>query len=318
MYLITTDFEPRRRTIFAEVERKDGNTWRQVCKACLAEITGISTRIQNATQPLDYQKQSAEAEAHREQQEHLLARQSQESYGLPKIASQKIYNDRDVLQKRSGGQSVVGNVARSLGSSPDGKNPMVQYSRQAISYGIERSGGKEAWSRDGTQTTFRSRAIDFLQTPFGESFRQIFARRVEAVVFGVPYSGKINIMHASKALSKLAVASLKEDDFGQAAKDIPTIIRTYTAVLTGINGFLATCPPHWSDVYFNPDRDRDLQRCAGLSEVREVVQCLRGGLEEVLLGFGEYAGNLGLSKKEMREANEVVGKGREMVTVRDV
>ena len=36
---------------------------------------------------------------------------------------------------------------------------------------------------------------------------------------------------------------------------------------------------------------------------------MRDGLEQMLLAFCEYTGSLGMSKREVKEAKEAVGKG---------
>ena len=142
----------------------------------------------------------------------------------------------------------------------------------------------------------------FLRTPLGEPLRQTFSRRVKAVVLGRPYSHAPTIIHASRALATLCACSLKEDDYGQVAKSVARILRTYVETITAVEGFVRGYRPHWSDVFF-------LRREREVREVGVVVGELRLGLEEVLLAFGEYAGSVGVSKKELREAREVLGGG---------
>lgn len=308
LYLICTRFDGRRRSIFTEVDRKPESTWAQVSSLCLAQITAISTRIKHAQEPVDYQKKTAESELQRKQQEHMIAQQRAEQLGLPKIANQKVQNDRDVFVKRKPDMvHTVGAIAKSFGQSPGASNPVTPRARRALAWTEQKTGGRERWSKEGLSKEANSYAISFLKSPVGAYFRQTFARRVHAVIFGVPHSNKVNIVHASRSLSTLAVCSLKEDDFGQAAKDIPAIVRTYTTTITDIQKFIAGLAPSWTDVYFDYETGRDVP------EVTEVMDVLKSGLEEVMLAFGEYASALGLTKKEMREAQEAVGRGgREM------
>jgi nucleoporin NDC1 len=122
----------------------------------------------------------------------------------------------------------------------------------------------------------------------------------------------VNIVHAIRSLTALVLASLKEDDYGQAAKDVPAIIRVYTATIGEIQRFLTVLEPSWTDVEFDAKKSRQVR------EIVDVVQELMNGLEQMLLAFGEYAGSLGLTKREVREAKEAVGKGMgsEMVQTR--
>lgn len=106
----------------------------------------------------------------------------------------------------------------------------------------------------------------------------------------------------------LCLASLKEDAYGQVAKSVPEIVRSYTSVLKAIQGLIATMQPDWTDVAFS-GQERELRGHGELASVKEVADALRDGLEELVLGFGEYADQLGLSKMDMREAREVIGKG---------
>ncbi|EMC96941.1 hypothetical protein BAUCODRAFT_68955 [Baudoinia panamericana UAMH 10762] len=316
LYILCTRFEARRRTIFAEVDRKDGSTWSQVSRHCLAEISAISTRIRKSQEPT---QQAASTQPQGQQQGALSTQQSQQSLGLPRIAQKQVVNDQNVVQKpmrKANAADTIGNMARSIGQSPEKNNPVVQSSRKAIEYGIERAGGREAWSPSGLQKVVEERVVTVLKMPVGEPFRQTFARTVKAVVFGVPYSDEINIIHASRSLAKLVVCTLQEDNFGQASKDVPIVVRTYTTVLQDIRTFVATLKPHWSDVYFN-DRERDIENNEGLREVREVADVLKEGLQEVLLAFGEYASAVNLSRMDLRLAKEAIGQGgKEMEKVR--
>ncbi|MGG6495946.1 UNVERIFIED_CONTAM: nucleoporin NDC1, partial [Bacteroidetes bacterium 56_B9] len=56
LYLITTQFESRRKTIYTEVDRAGGSTWSQVCNLCLAEISGVQQRIEEEIAPAEYKK----------------------------------------------------------------------------------------------------------------------------------------------------------------------------------------------------------------------------------------------------------------------
>jgi len=90
---------------------------------------------------------------------------------------------------------------------------------------------------------------------------------------------------------------LHEDQFGSVQNDIAEIVRILTATVTVMENFLNQVRPHWSDV----ERRRG---SADRGEVGEVLDILKHSLEQIVLGFGEYADDLGLSLKEVREARE--------------
>ncbi|TKA21860.1 hypothetical protein B0A50_08732 [Salinomyces thailandicus] len=303
LHLISTGFDARRKTVFSEVDRNPKSSWAQTSSLCLAQITAISERISKANEPTEYQNKAAETEQQRRQQEYLIAQQREKTLSLPRIAQRGVLSERDVVAKQqSTALQTFGNVTRSFGQSPGAPNPIAPQARKAIEWTEQRTIlNRIRFSPASLQQEADKFALQFLQTPLGEPFRQTFARRVQAVVFGVPYSSKANILHAAKSLVRLAVASLKEDDYGQVAPSIPTLIRTFTGAIANVNRFVGTLAPHWTDVQFQ-EHDRQV------SEVQELVSVLREGLEEVVLAFGEYATSLGLSAKELREAREAVGR----------
>ena len=315
LYLICTQFDARRKTIFSEVDRRTGSTWVQISTACLGEIEAIRSRIRASQDPVEGRAKMAAEELARKQQEHLIGHPQTEPMGLPSIANRGV-QDGDVFAKQSSSFAQnVGNLARSVGQSPNAHNPLTPRARRALEWGTDRVLSKEQQAQLSKQALGKETnayVLSFLQTPVGEPFRKTFARLANAVIFGIPRSNRVNIVHAICSLTSLVLASLKEDDYGQAAKDVPAIIRTYTASIGDIQKFLAVLEPSWTDVEFNASKSRQVR------EISDVVQELRNGLEQMLLAFGEYAGSLGLSKREVREAKEAVGKGlgSEMVQTR--
>jgi nucleoporin NDC1 len=306
LYLICTQFADRRRSIFTEVDRKTGSTWTQTSAACLSEIEAIRDRIRVSQDPAEGRAKMAAEELARKQQELLIGHPQTEPMGLPSIANRGV-SDGEVFAKQSSSFSQnVGNFARSVGQSPNAQNPLTPRARRAIEWGTDRVLSKEQQahlSAQGISRDTNGYILSFLQTLFGEPFRKTFARLANAVIFGIPRSNRVNIVHAVRSLTALVLASLKEDDYGQAAKDVPTIIRTYTATIGEIQRFIGVLEPSWTDVAFSARRSRQVP------EVDELVREMRDGLEQMLLAFGEYTGSLGMSKQEVKEAKEAVGKG---------
>jgi len=314
LYLICTQFDARRKTIFNEVDRKTGSTWVQMSTACLGEIEAICSRIRDSQDPEGRAKMAAE-ELARKQQEHLIGHPQTEPMGLPSIANRGVQDGEVFAKQSSSFAQNVGNLARSIGQSPNAHNPLSPRARRALEWGTDRVLSKEQQaqlSRQALGKETNAYVLSFLQSPVGIPFRKTFTRLANAVVFGVPRSNRVNIVHAIRSLTSLVLASLKEDDYGQAAKDVPAIIRTYTGTIGEIQNFLAVLEPSWTDVEFDPRRSRQVQ------EITDLVQELRNGLEQMLLAFGEYANSLGLTRREVRDAKEAVGQGlgSEMVQTR--
>jgi len=315
LYLICTQFDARRKTIFNEVDRKTGSTWVQMSTACLSEIEAIRSRIRASQDPVEGRAKMAAEELARKQQEHLIGHPQTEPMGLPSIANRGVQDGEVFAKQSSSFAQNVGALARSVGQSPNAHNPLTPRARRALEWGTDRVLSKEQQAQLSKQALGKETnayVLSFLQTPVGEPFRKTFARLANAVIFGIPHSNRVNIVHAIRSLTSLVLASLKEDDYGQASKDVPAIIRAYTATIGEIQRFLAVLEPSRTDVEFDANKSRQVR------EISDVVQELRNGLEQMLLAFGEYAGSLGLSKREVREAKEAVGKGlgSEMVQTR--
>jgi nucleoporin NDC1 len=300
LFLITSEFEQRRKTIYTEVDRKDSSTWSQICAVCIGEVNGIAERIAAELAPAEYKSQQAAEEEQKRQQSLIVAQQNP---GLRKIADHRVIDDGDVF---AGGQppdfyNMVGTLAKSFGQYPGSQNPVTPRARKAIEYATDHVLSKEYQVRFRPQD-IEKRATGYvaevLKSPIGLPFRQTFARKIAATIFGTPISNKTNIIHATLVLQKLSVLSLIEDDFGQVQKDIPAIIRTFTAVIQKVETFLRSSAPHWTDVEFMEERDRHV------AEVDEVLNVIKAALEEILLKFGEYADALEITKKELREARE--------------
>ncbi len=303
--IICEKFEMRRKTIYLEVDRKDGSIWSQISTCCLQEITAIRSRIIEAQSPSPSNSTASSQSTAAKQQP-----QQQQPLGLPRIADRAVASNGDIFQRpsKAGFAHNVGDAAKSVGRSPQGAHDVQARARKAIEWSTDRflsRSEQERLSRQGLVQEANSTTLRILQSPVGEPFRQTFARRVKAAVLGKPHSNRANIVHASKVLSMLCVNSLKEDDYGQVARSIPIILLTYTSAITAITAFVAGLAPHWTDVEFK-DSDRRVK------DVEEVVDVLKAALEGVLLAFGEYAEAVGITKMELREAREALGKGQEM------
>ncbi|KAF2166978.1 hypothetical protein M409DRAFT_66487 [Zasmidium cellare ATCC 36951] len=352
LYLICTRYDKRRKTIYTEVDRKDGSTWSKVCEYTLKEATSIRDRIKAATDPGEYKSKQAELAAQNEQKKDLIPVERQH-LGLRKIADQGVQNDADVFVKRKGDfVHQVGELAKSVGQSP-GSDPAKMawdWSKKNVLTQDQLKHLQE--TPEQIRQASNGYLSNMLRTPAGEPFRLTFARRASVVILGTPTSGKTNVIHAIKSLSRLAVCSLKEDDYGSVQRDVARIIRTLTETIQLIENFVGTVEPHWTDVsYFEKERYAQVKRLQAeacereaktkerehrraeadalkndavtlkrqaasllvsrrnIGEAQEVLDALKGSLEEIMLAFAEYAGTLGLSKKEVREARELFWRG---------
>lgn len=307
LYIICTSFEARRKTIYTEVDRAGGNTWSQICKLCLAEISAVKTNVEAAIDPATYKaKLLAEAEK-KKQQDALAAETKERSVGLRKIADQTVQTNANLFAK-SRRDNSLGDLTRSIGQNPGAANPVSPHVRKAIQWTADavldqadqqRLAAANVSSIPGLlgRILQSQYTVRFLQTPLGAPFRQTLQRRLSSAVFGRGESGKGNFIHAVKILERLIMCSLQEDQYGSVQTDVAEVVRTLTATVLLMEKFVNQARPHWSDV----ERPRT---SAERGEIALVLSVLKQSLEQIVLGFGEYADALGLSLKEIREANE--------------
>lgn len=306
LFLISTRFDDRRVSLYQDLNRKNGSTWSQISSLCMAEIQAISRRCQEAQQP------TSPPDAAQQQQQ-----QSQQILRLPRIA-QPLNQDNILngsappnsrLEAVAGG---VGTLAKSYGQSPQG-NQVGSSAQKLLEFSASKvlTPEQQANLKKGNLT---GQANNFLmkivRSPLGAPFRQSFKDRVIAVVFGSPLSNANTIAYAVGSLTRLAVCSIKEDSLGQVSKDIAGIVRLLTTTIQSVQNLVATLPPHWTDVGFDKNNSRNVK------EVDDLLDTLKGDLQDVILAFGEYADSLGLSRMEVRVAKEMVrGMESEMVKV---
>ena len=203
--LITERFEERRKTIYQDTDRPNGSTWLQISGQCLAEIQNINNSIRSTLQPQAPQQAQPEQQPQPKQRIVQPLKEDNVFNAPPKPSSA-----RDAIA------SGMGSVAKSLGSSP-GQSPMSQSAQKMIDYGANKiltPEQQQNLNKTGLVQQFHEYVLQFLRTPLGIPFRQRFSRRVNAIVFGAPYSQASNIHHAIRSLSMLVVSSLREDNIG--------------------------------------------------------------------------------------------------------
>jgi len=315
LLIITHNIEARRRAIFRDINRPTGSTWSQILTICLGELHAMTKRIQ------DFQQLSAP-----QQQQGGQTQQQQGSSQLPRISA-PLKQDPILVPvppatsryQRAEQQlaSITASAAKSLSTphSPSDNNSTAadptkllrDPARKLLTQGADSLGlSKEtqatlAHPTAPVTTVVNSYLLAFLRSPFGPPFRQTFAARAIAVVTGAPYGAHTPLLASISSLSRLAIASLKEDEYGTVSKDVANIIRTFTAAENGIVRFVSALQPHWTDVEFDDDRK--------VEEVEDVLKALREGLKGLVNEFGEFADELGLGMGEIRAAKEVVGRG---------
>lgn len=281
--LIARDFQPRRKAIYQDIDRKDGPMWSQVYGLCLQVVKDVESRIDG------YGKAPAAAPA-----PAITTATPANSAEKPASTGQAlVVTPRKTLRDEV--ESLVKKSAVSPGQ-PSRLSPLVQKG-VAQAKGYVEDIARQATGAEATDNPFQYWTRQVLDSPLGRSFKQSFSQRITTAVLGEPYGEPALIVNAISALTRLAVLSLAEDNFGNVQRDVATIIRTFTAVATKLDAFRASIPSHWTD----HDQTRE---CA---EVDAVVDTLKEGLGQLITAFGPYARDLRLTFADMRLAREVAG-----------
>lgn len=294
LVLITERFDTRRRSIYEEIDRKNGSTWKQVLAVCLAEIRGVSERIQAVQSPAP----------------NPGAMKSEPFQTLPRI-SQPLKED-EVIGKNAPPSTrldKLGNFASDFAkahASPPGSSPptqrLLEYSNTLL------TPERKAQLSSGTLTGWlQTQLLLVIRSPIGTPFRKSLRRDAKLVVAGTPYGRAGMIADAASALTGLAVCSLKEDSLGQVYKDIPEIIRAFVTAIKQIEGFVSGIEVHWTDTDLKGKNEDEIRR---IPETEELVEVLKSGLEKIVLAFVEYLEAMDIAKTEIVEAKELAQKDR--------
>ncbi|MCJ1448888.1 MAG: hypothetical protein MMC23_009407 [Stictis urceolatum] len=290
---ISLGFEERRKGIFADIDREGSSSWNQILKISLGTIENIHNRITDVKKPppemtLPGGKNTVAQELPR------LSAPLQEGIIFSPAPNPKSRGERY--------SSRAASVAKYYGESPLEESPLQKLAvstRDKILTERQRNAlkpesmFKQASSVVGT----------ILQTPIGVPFRQTFAFRSRAKVFGTPTNDLEVMLYAVDAITYFAASSLTDDQYGTVHKTIPLIIRTLVNTTGSINRFLSESPVHWSDVEFS-ETNRLGKNVPGIDEL---LRHLKSSLEYLIVSFEDYATDLGLGSIEIREARKAAG-----------
>ncbi|EAQ84033.1 hypothetical protein CHGG_10437 [Chaetomium globosum CBS 148.51] len=286
---IARDFSDRRKSIYEDIERKDGPMWSQVYKICIDTIKAMETSMDAYTAP-PAPPTSTDATPEQLQQQQQKARTTEPP------------RDEEIFQpipQRKGLRSQVEKAVNQATLSPGQGSQLSPTAKRMVESAKQQllKAQKEATGTEDTQGLFKDAALRVLGSPAGWPFRQQYRRRLANAVFGSPYGEPSLYVNTAYALSGLAVHSLREDKYGHVQRDVATIIRTLTTVTKKLEGFSNSLADHWTDV--GGERS--------CPEVEEVLAALRDALERLVNAFGPYARDLRLSLADMRQAREAAG-----------
>lgn len=273
---ISESFEPRRQAIYADIDRKNGPMWSQVYAVCMDVLRSIDTRID------DYNKPPAapvQAPAH-------VIDERQRARGP--LRDDGILSPSKPRPKTLGSdiRKAVGDAVYAPGASPTRSlSPMA----------------KKHWDQAKSQLSNQEQIVTskLMQYPLLSTlFGQNPDLEITGIVLDKPYADPTLYCNAAKALSRLAVHSLKEDQYGNVHRDVPSIIRTFSLVILKVESFKKAFPVSTPGSNFSSISP----------EVEDVLEALRSGLKDVVDAFEPYAHDLKLSQTDLRQAKEAIAK----------
>lgn len=219
-------------------------------------------------------------------------------------------------------ESNIGSVAKAFGQSPNPGTLKLPSGASAKARSISQNFLPSTPSRKlltqgpssddpkrsgGIMGTLHDWTLIFLRSSFGTPFRHTFARRARSVILGSPTSALHPLLSSIRILSSLAVASLVEDPYGRVAKDIPSLLRTFTTTTRQIETFVAKqLDVHWTDVGFREEGSGSGSSGRKVTEIELLVRELKTGLKAIVDAFGPFASELGISGSEMAVARQLV------------
>ncbi|KAK4135674.1 hypothetical protein BT67DRAFT_455065 [Trichocladium antarcticum] len=282
---IARDFPDRRKAIYEDIDRKDGPMWSQVYKICLDVLKSMHTNMDVYMAPPPAPSETDVVQPETKQRTTAAPRDDSIFQALP----QPKPSLRNQVEKAVNQAAFAPGQPSQL--SPAAKKAVDSAKQHLLKI------QKDATGSDDTHGLVREFALRFLRSPLGWPFREHYRRRLAHAVLGTPYGEPSLYINAACALAGLAVASLREDKYGNVQRDVAALVRTLTGLVTKLEGFRGRLEVHWTDV----DGDRVC------NEVDAVVKVLRESLGRLVEAFGPYARDLRLSLGDMRLAREAAG-----------
>ena len=299
MSIISEGFEERRKTIFAEIDRPGGaSTWKQIMNACLALLEAMSIRLEDNRVPPPEMT--------------LAASREKEVRNLPRLAAPLradaiLQASPRPVNRTQRVESEIGAFAKSIGQSPLKKpSNMASPARKFLEHAgnqILTPDQQKSLQPEQLLSSANSLVSQFLSTVVGVPFRQTFAARVQAKVFGSPRSELPALLLGIFSISRLAVAGITEDTMGTVNRDIPLIMRTFGNAIGRIQKFVNESGVHWTDVNFALAGEHSRR----VEEVEFLTGYLRTALRHIIQEYEGYARDMGISPSELKAARIAAG-----------
>ena len=288
---IARDFEDRRKGIFQDVDRKDGDMWSQVYQVCMNTLKRVESNVDNYGKKPESPK-TADRQATEESKRRTTEPLKTDPVVIPgpdgQTLAQHLQKEVDAYV-RSPGKTLVSELS-----------PKVRQKIEDAKTNYLAKGHQKTSKPEGESGIFRPLVLYIIETRIGWLLQRDFSRRLMAAVFG-PESCEISLyINTVLVLARLAANSLAEDQYGTVHGDVASLIRSFSILIGKLEKFSVTFPSHWMD-------GTSKRKC---KEVEGLIIALQMGLEELLDGFGDYTHELKLSQSDVRMASKAMRAGQ--------
>lgn len=279
LLLIAQTNPDRRKAIFADIDREDGQMWSQMLGAALDVVRSIDSRIEAATTAPKATEESLDPDA-------------MEIDSLPRIAPPikvgSIFADSPPPQTRTEEiEFVIDRGAKRIGQSKNPIYPPVsEFTKSLKSVKPSEGSSLEALYSRGLKESLWNLLE---KSAIGWFFSTTFERRVNAVIIGSPHSNAAFLVDAIEATTRMLVASLSEDIYGKVIASVPIVVRTFTGTIRATENFV-------QQVKEEAVEETDID------EVETILSRLKASLAELLSAFQLYLTDVGLSAAEHKQA----------------
>lgn len=286
--MITSRFPDRRQTIYDEIDRTGGSTFSQILALSLAQVSAVSSRIS------EYNAKAAPTPPPAEEQ-----------YALVRVPQAAPLKTDPIWADGTGKPTLATTLAKQYGNSP-GAKPI----HNALEFGSKKLFSPAQREKLQKQPEIVEKKVESLWTeilkgPLGYFLRKPFSRLAAKVVCGkAGYSESGVLVDAISAVTILAKQALKEDKFARVQREIPNILSTFAETINAIEGFLGSLAPHGTDVFFTQETRKEVV------EVNNVLAALKDATGSLLMVYGEYLTNLGMSQAQISEVKAVANVPR--------
>ena len=269
--IIAQSSAERRKAIFIDIERPTGPMWSQMLVEALKVLRMVDERISPPTAPAPAPNANANAKQPTvETLPKLLSQTNSEDIFAPPTPSQS-------ARKAVEGWALAG--ARRIGTSPEPWRPSLDKAVKMI---------EDSGLTDARQTITK----EIKQSPLAWFFSSSNVAKINATVLGSPYGNAAIVVDAIEAVTRMMVASLQEDLYGNTIKGVPSAVKQFTTSITLIETFIKSNPPGNGDI----------------SEVEIVLGRLKAGLSELLAAFQTFLTDKALGIGELNAAKRASGQ----------